>query len=111
MAVKFFGPPKCWKRLEHGAGLSGSLSPPLMPTMLTAANDVYELCSIPLATIRLDTNFESLENLMMLYTVRKVLASLVEFTNVDDVASCVTQQHMIFVMKRVLAKIAVDRVW
>ena len=59
----------------------------------------------------LGTNFESLENLMMLYIVRKVLASLVEFSNFDDVASCVTQQHMIFVTKRVLAKIAVDGVW
>ena len=59
----------------------------------------------------LDTNFESLENLMMLYIVRKVLASLVEFSNFDDVASCVTQQHMIFVTKRVVAKTAVDRVW
>ena len=32
----------------------------------------------------LDTNFESLENLMMLYIVRKVLASLEEFSNADD---------------------------
>ena len=59
----------------------------------------------------LDTYFKSLENLMMLYMVRKVLASLVEFSNVDDVASCVTQQHIIFVTKRVVAKTAVDRVW
>ena len=59
----------------------------------------------------LDTNFESLENLMMLYIVRKVLASLVEFSIFDDVASCVTQQHVIFVTKRVVAKTAVDRVW
>ena len=59
----------------------------------------------------LDTNFQSLENLMMLYIIGKVLASLVEFSNIDDVASCVTQQHMIFVTKRVLAKIAVDGVW
>ena len=63
-------------------------------------------------TLRLlDTNFESLKNLMMLYIVGKVLASLVEFSNVDDVASCVTQQHMNFVTKRVVAKTAVDRVW
>ena len=48
---------------------------------------------------------------MMLYIIGKVLASLVEFSNIDDVASCVTQQHMIFVTKRVLAKIAVDGVW
>ena len=47
----------------------------------------------------------------MLYTVRKVLASLEEFSNVYDVASCVAQQHMIFVTKRVVAKTAVDRVW
>ena len=59
----------------------------------------------------LDTNFESLENLMMLYIVRKVLASLVEFSNFDDVASFVTQQHLIFITKRVVAKTAVDRVW
>ena len=59
----------------------------------------------------LDTNFQSLENLMMLYIIGKVLASLVEFSNIDDVASCVTPQHMIFVTKRVLAKIAVDGVW
>ena len=59
----------------------------------------------------LDTNFESLKNLMMLYIVGKVLASLVEFSNVDDVASCVTQQHMNFVTKREVAKTAVDRVW
>ena len=63
-------------------------------------------------TLRLlDTNFESLENLMMLYIVRKVLASLVEFSNFDDVASFVTQQHLIFITKRVVAKTAVDRVW
>ena len=48
---------------------------------------------------------------MMLYIVGKVLASLVEFSNVDDVASCVTQQHMNFVTKREVAKTAVDRVW
>ena len=48
---------------------------------------------------------------MMLYIVGKVLASLVVFINVDDVASCVTQQHMNFVTKRVVAKTAVDRVW
>ena len=59
----------------------------------------------------LDTNFESLENLTMSYIVRKVSASLVEFSNVDDVASCVTQHHMIFVTKRVVAKTVVDRVW
>ena len=59
----------------------------------------------------LDTNFESRENLMMLYIVRKVLASLVEFSNIDDVASCVTQQHMIFVKKRVVANTVVDWVW
>ena len=53
---------------------------------------------------------ESLENLMMLYIVKKVLASLVEFSYVDDVASCVTQQHMIFFTKMIVAKIAVDRV-
>ena len=58
----------------------------------------------------LDTDFESLEDLMMLHIVRKVLASLEEFGNVDDVASCVTQQHMIFVKKRVVEKTAVDRV-
>ena len=50
-----------------------------------------------------------LKTLIMLYTVRKVLASFVEFSNVDDVASCVAQQQMIFVTKRVVA--AVDRVW
>ena len=59
----------------------------------------------------IDTNFESLENLMMLYIFGKLLASLVEFSNIDDVASCVTQQHMNFVTKRVVAKTAVDRVW
>ena len=48
---------------------------------------------------------------MMLYIIRKVLTSLVEFSNIDDVASCVTQQHMIFVVKRVVAKTAVDWVW
>ena len=59
----------------------------------------------------LDTNFESLENLVVSYIVRKVLASLVELSNVDDVASCVMQQHMIFVTLRVVPKTAVDRVW
>ena len=48
---------------------------------------------------------------MMLYIVRKVLASLVEFSNVDDITSRVTEQHMIFVTKRIVAKTAVDRVW
>ena len=48
---------------------------------------------------------------MMLYIVRGVLASLVEFSNIGDVESCVTLQRMIFVMKRVVAKAAVDRVW
>ena len=59
----------------------------------------------------LDTNFESVENLMMLYIIRKVLDSLVKFSNIDDVASCVTQQRMIFVTKRVVAKTAIDGVW
>ena len=36
-----------------------------------------------------NTSFESLENLMMLYIVRKVLTSLMEFSNIDDVASCI----------------------
>ena len=63
-------------------------------------------------SIRLyDTNFESLENLVMLYIVRKVLASSVEFSDVDDFASCVKRQHMIFVTKRVVAKTAAGRVW
>ena len=72
-----------------------------------------QTCALPIFySLRLlDTNFESLENLMMLYIVRKVLASLVEFSNIDDVASCVTQQHMIFVTKRVVAKTAVGRIW
>ena len=48
---KVFRAPKCWKRLEHGAGLSGSLPTSPMPTMLTNADDVFELSSIPLATI------------------------------------------------------------
>ena len=48
---------------------------------------------------------------MMLYIVREVLASLVEFSNIGDVVSCVMQQCMIFVTKRVVAKAAVDRVW
>ena len=40
--------------------------------------------------------------------VRKVLASLVEFSNVDNVAPCVIQQLMIFVTKRVVSKTDVD---
>ena len=47
---------------------------------------------------------------MMLYIVRKLFATLVGFGNVDDVASCTTQQQMIFVTKRVIAKTAVDGV-
>ena len=46
----------------------------------------------------------------MLYIASKVLASLVEFGNDDDAASCVTQQHTTFVTKRVGARTAaVDR--
>ena len=41
----------------------------------------------------LDTIFESLENPMMLNIIGKVLAPLVEFRNIDDIATCVTQQH------------------
>ena len=36
----------------------------------------------------LDTNFESLENFIILYIVKKVMA-IVEFGNIDDVASCI----------------------
>ena len=43
----------------------------------------------------------------MLYIATKVSASLVELSNFDDAASCVTQQHMIFVTNRVVAKTAV----
>ena len=57
-----------------------------------------------------DNNFGSLENLIMLFIATKVSASLVELSNIDDAASCVTQQHMIFVTNRVFAKTAVDRV-
>ena len=39
-------------------------------------------------------NFKSLENLSMLYIVRKVLASLVEFSNIYDVLSCIAHLHI-----------------
>ena len=76
--------------------------------------NLYSLCLSDLLSYclrLLDTNFERPEKIIMSYTVRKVLASLVEFSNVDDVASCVAQEHMIFVTKRVVAKTSVDRVW
>ena len=57
-----------------------------------------------------DSNVESFENLLRLYIIRQVLASVVEFTDVDDVITCVTQQHLIFT-KRLVAKTAVDRFW
>ena len=57
-----------------------------------------------------DSNVESFENLLRLYIIRQVLASVVEFTDVDDVITRVTQQHLIF-MKRLVAKTAVDRFW
>ena len=38
------------------------------------------------------------------FIIRKVLASLVEFSNIDNVASCITQQHMNFVTKGWLQK-------
>ena len=41
---------------------------------------------------------------MMLYLVKKVLGSLVEFSNIDDVASFIAQQDMIIVTKRLVAK-------
>ena len=46
---------------------------------------------------------------MMLYIVRKVLASLVEFSNIGDVASSVMQQHKIFITEIGVAKTAVDK--
>ena len=44
----------------------------------------------------------------MLDIVRMVLASVVEFSNIDGVASSVTQQHKIFVSKIGVAKTAAD---
>ena len=52
----------------------------------------------------------------MLYIVRKVLASLVEFSKVDDVASCVTQQffmvtlfyYQFMIKKWVIMKFSID---
>ena len=41
---------------------------------------------------------------MMLYLVRKVLGSLVEISNIEDVASFIVQQHMIIVTKRLVEK-------
>ena len=44
-----------------------------------------------------DNNFGSLEKLVMLYNATNVSASLVEFSNIDDVAPCIMLQHMIIV--------------
>ena len=46
---------------------------------------------------------------MMLDIVRNVLASLVKFSNNDDLASNVTLKHKIFVTKIGVAKTAADR--
>ena len=46
---------------------------------------------------------------MMLYIVRKVLATLVEFSNIGDVASSAMQQHKIFITEIGVAKTAVDK--
>ena len=41
---------------------------------------------------------------MMLFLVRKVLGLLMEFSNIDDVASYIAQQDMIIVTERLVAK-------
>ena len=69
------------------------------------------LCQkVSIVTLRLlDTHFESLENLLIIYIVRKIFVAFMEFSNIDHV--CIKRLNLIFLTKMVVAKTAVDRVW